>query len=845
MRPACGVASLRASAGNGFLTDKKRGMGGWMYGARRALFAGGLSWSGFGCIGQATLPLLLRHIDMQPAQVLIVEPDGATAELARSQGAQFLQQRVDSDNFRQCLEPLLGAGDFLINLAVDVNSVALIEFCQSRGALYLDTCIEPWPGGYFDASLPPAQRTNYAQREAALALRRPTRDGPTAVVNHGANPGLVSHLLKQALLDLARDTGLAIEVPRTRADWARLAQRLAVRVIHVAERDTQVGSERKSPGEFVNTWSVLAFIDEGCQPAELGWGSHERRLPADGARHETGSRAAIYLNRPGAATQVRSWTPCSGPMHGFLITHGESISIADLLTLGDPAAPSYRPTVHYAYHPCDDAVLSLLELAGRNWRIQERQRVLKEEIVSGIDELGVLLMGHARSALLVRLAAVRRAGARAVPVQQRHQPAGRRAGHGRGAVGDRQSGPRRRRARRPALRRHAAAVPAVPRRRRRRLQRLDAAGRPRAAVHRGPGPGRSLAVRQLSRRLTAPARGGGMPCAAGLALRAARRPWKLNFDTRSLKCPKRTTLHRSGSSPDARPASAGPWRSGCCSAAGAAWSPPAIRRRSRTSSPRIRTPRSRSRSTSRRRRSATKRWRGRRPRTAASTCWSTTPATAISLRSRKARTTRSGRCSRPTSSASPRCCGARCPACARARRGHIINVSSIGGLIGNTGAGYYCASKFALEGLTESLAQEVGPLGIRVTLIEPGPFRTDWAGRSLRIVKSPMDAYAGTFGVRRAQLLAASGKQRGDPVRAADAIIKVAESPDPPLHLLLGRNGLLRYREKLDALKAVDRRMGGGHAGGRFSGVVARRHRPGIEECPTCPTRSSSRIAKS
>jgi NAD(P)-dependent dehydrogenase (short-subunit alcohol dehydrogenase family) len=138
----------------------------------------------------------------------------------------------------------------------------------------------------------------------------------------------------------------------------------------------------------------------------------------------------------------------------------------------------------------------------------------------------------------------------------------------------------------------------------------------------------------------------------------------------------------------------------------------------------------------------------------------------------------------------------------RARgHGHIINVSSIGGLIGNTGAGYYCASKFALEGLTESLAQEVGPLGIRVTLIEPGPFRTDWAGRSLRIVKSPMDAYAGTFGVRRAQLLAASGKQRGDPVRAADAIIEVAESPDPPLHLLLGHNGLVRYRAKLDALR--------------------------------------------
>jgi homospermidine synthase len=365
---------------------------------KEGAFSGRLVMVGFGCIGQATLPLLLRHIDMQPAQVLIIAPDDEAAGLARAQGATFLKQALDADNFRQCLEPLLGARDFLLNVAVDVSSTALIEFCQARGALYLDTCIEPWAGGYFDTSLSPADRTNYALRETALALRRPARDGPTALVNHGANPGLVSHLLKQALLDLARETDVETELPRARADWARLAQRLGVRVIHIAERDTQVGRQRQTPGEFVNTWSVPALVEESCQPAELGWGSHERQLPADAARHGAGSRAAIYLNRPGASTRVRSWTPRSGPMHGFLITHGESISIADLLTLGDPGSPTYRPTVHYAYHPCDDAVLSLHELAGRNWRIQERWRVLKDEIVSGTDELGVLLMGHARGA---------------------------------------------------------------------------------------------------------------------------------------------------------------------------------------------------------------------------------------------------------------------------------------------------------------------------------------------------------------------------------------------------------------------------------------------------------------
>jgi NAD(P)-dependent dehydrogenase (short-subunit alcohol dehydrogenase family) len=129
--------------------------------------------------------------------------------------------------------------------------------------------------------------------------------------------------------------------------------------------------------------------------------------------------------------------------------------------------------------------------------------------------------------------------------------------------------------------------------------------------------------------------------------------------------------------------------------------------------------------------------------------------------------------------------------------GHIINISSIGGLIGNPGSGYYCATKFAVEGLTEALAKEVAALGIRVTVVEPGPFRTDWAGRSLKQVKAPIGDYANISGARRALIASSSGKQAGDPMRAADAIIKLAASPNPPTHLLLGRSAYERYREKL------------------------------------------------
>ena len=109
--------------------------------------------------------------------------------------------------------------------------------------------------------------------------------------------------------------------------------------------------------------------------------------------------AAIYLLRPGAATRVRSWTPLEGPYHGFLITHNESISIADYLTVEDGDQIRSRPTCHYAYHPCDAAVLSLHEFAGKNYRLQDRKRLMMEEIATGVDELGVLLMGAQQASI--------------------------------------------------------------------------------------------------------------------------------------------------------------------------------------------------------------------------------------------------------------------------------------------------------------------------------------------------------------------------------------------------------------------------------------------------------------
>jgi homospermidine synthase len=364
--------------------------------AKHAQFSGQLFMVGCGSIGQAMLPLLLRHLEIGPAQISIIAADDKGADIAREYDVDYTLCPLTRDNLPAVLGTRLQRGDFLLNLSVDVSSLALIALCHERGALYLDTCTEPWAGTYTDAALSASQRSNYALRETVLAFGRSHPGGPTAVLTHGANPGLASAFVKQALLKLAADSGLPQARPASQQDWARLALDLGIRVIHVAERDTQVTPQRKHKDEFVNTWSVDGFMAEGRQPAELGWGTHERHWPADAARHGYGSDAAVYLNRPGAATRVRSWTPLEGPYHGFLITHAEAISIADHLTLKDGAKVRYRPTVHYAYYPCDDAVLSLHEIAGRNWQLQTRQRIIRDEVAEGLDELGVLLMGNAR-----------------------------------------------------------------------------------------------------------------------------------------------------------------------------------------------------------------------------------------------------------------------------------------------------------------------------------------------------------------------------------------------------------------------------------------------------------------
>jgi homospermidine synthase len=360
---------------------------------------GPLVMIGFGSIGRGTLPLIERHIAFDRGQFTVIEPSTEFAHILKDHGIRHLPVALTPENFAKVLRGLFPDGKgFVVNLSVDVDSIELMLLCQELGVQYIDTVVEPWPGFYFNSPLPNAQRTNYPLREKVRAIGKRFVGGPTAVSCCGANPGMVSWLMKEALLKLASDTGHMAN-PETREDWAHLAMALGVKGVHVAERDTQIGARPKPAGVFVNTWSVDGLLSEGYQPAELGWGSHEKKLPRDGHKFEFGPGYAIWIDRAGADTRVRSWCPDVGPQFGFVVTHNESLSIPDYYTVWQDGQALYRPTCHYAYHPCNDAILSMHEINGAGQLPEKKHILTADEIASGGDDLGVLLYGHAKGAL--------------------------------------------------------------------------------------------------------------------------------------------------------------------------------------------------------------------------------------------------------------------------------------------------------------------------------------------------------------------------------------------------------------------------------------------------------------
>lgn len=361
-------------------------------------FGGRVVVLGCGTIGQCVLPLLIDRLDLPAGRVTVVDRTASPQLLSpyRDAGLVYHQRGIAPDTLAEVLGGVARAGDLLINLTMGIDSLDVADWCHLNGVMYIDTALEPWEGFVDDSGKSAGERTEYTlhQRARQHAARRWRADGPTVVFTHGANPGLVSHFAKAALVEVARGMGLEFDMPATRAGWAGLAQRTGTKVIHISERDTQVSNRPKRPGEFVNTWSIPGFIEEAMMPVELGWGTHERTMPEAALRQEAGPRNTIYMDQPAGRFMLYSWVPTHGQIVGLAIPHSETVTLSDYLTVRREGTATYRPTVSFVYLPCDGAFASLHETMMGGWQAPEEERILKRDVVDGHDELGVLLLGH-------------------------------------------------------------------------------------------------------------------------------------------------------------------------------------------------------------------------------------------------------------------------------------------------------------------------------------------------------------------------------------------------------------------------------------------------------------------
>lgn len=390
---------------------------------KQVIHNGNILLLGCGAVARASLPLLFQLVDFDPKKLKIIDFVDVSESIATylAKGAQFHKFTITQDNYESTLSKYLKPGDMLLDLSWNIDTCALLDYCHKNGILYVNTSVEVWDPYSKEGTLQEA--TLYHRQANIRAMIRDWRENdvnPTAILDHGANPGFISHLVKKGMEDIVHQKlipsrNISPEQKEKLLGYIKknyfnvLAQKIGLKVVHISERDTQITEKPKWPKEFVNTWSVEGFIEEGVAPAELGWGTHEKQLPHNALTHASGNKNQICLQSRGMNTLMKSWIK-SGPIMGMLIRHGEAYSISDRLAVFPDEEPTsyihhplrhndrtepalYRPTVHYVYCPCDGALVSMYELRMQNYEAQKEQRILYNDIISGTDELGCLLMG--------------------------------------------------------------------------------------------------------------------------------------------------------------------------------------------------------------------------------------------------------------------------------------------------------------------------------------------------------------------------------------------------------------------------------------------------------------------
>ncbi|CAF3762205.1 unnamed protein product [Rotaria sordida] len=374
---------------------------------------------GYGGVSQCALPLIIDFhlLKKKITSITIIDVLDLQFKLQpyldQYNQIKFHQQLVDKDNYEVILDKYLSSNDILLDLAFNLETRCLLKWCNDYNVCFVNTSLELWDSlGYAHLNDPRLLTLYQRHMEIIDMLNDKTwkKNGSTAIIDHGCNPGLISHFVKRALIDMTKfilnecatsileDNRIKFEQALKEKNYPQLAHLIGIKTIHVSERDTQITNVPKKVNEFVNTWSVEGFIEEAFASAEMAWGTHERDIPNELLFYDEnkGSCNLVCYTRKGMNTWVRSWVP-SGEIIGMVIKHGESYGISKLLTIhndnGNNNSVVYRPTVHYAYLPSDSAINSLMEYRMHNYQLQPNIRLLNDDIIDGVDEVGVLLLG--------------------------------------------------------------------------------------------------------------------------------------------------------------------------------------------------------------------------------------------------------------------------------------------------------------------------------------------------------------------------------------------------------------------------------------------------------------------
>lgn len=360
---------------------------------------------GYGAVARCTLPIFLKHIKVPYKNITVIDFVDQRKELKPwiAKGIKYFQDRITPINLPKELSKYVSAGGLIVDLAWNIGCVDILNWCHDNRVLYVNTSVEEWDPYANIYNKTPFQKSLYYRQMALREMTSKWDHSTTAILDHGANPGLISHFTKQGILDIAAKAVKDKTTPKKdkkilahlidEEDFPTLSMELGIKVIHCSERDTQITNRPKSVDEFVGTWSIEGLREEGTSPSELGWGTHEKELPALANIPPYGPKNQIFLSQMGMNTWVRSWIPHQ-EIVGMVIRHGEAFSISEKLTVWRRGRPVYRPTVHYAYMPCHETLSSLHELRCRNYELQPHLRIMYDEITNGADILGALIMGH-------------------------------------------------------------------------------------------------------------------------------------------------------------------------------------------------------------------------------------------------------------------------------------------------------------------------------------------------------------------------------------------------------------------------------------------------------------------